>query len=297
MFLYKRPRKKRGKRIGWIWWVRWTDENGKTHNQSLQKHFRLSFRVTDQWTAKKLLADLEMKEIHDRLGVPDDFGSLSVDEFYMEYLRFCDQNRTKETAGSHRYRINTWLRFLKRENIKSVSQISKRLLNEFVDTYLPSLRKRHIKNATKNRYINLVHASLKWGTEQDHLKENPLRGIIRRTEPHPDRLMNFKKDDLKKLFAVVEDTWFIAYLKTMYYTLKRRKEVLNLCWDDLDFKRKLVRIRRPKSQRPESIDMADKLIPILESLPRNGDRLFPFSPDYVTKKIPSALSRIESKGY
>lgn len=294
MFLHKRPQIKRGKRIGWIWWVAWTDESGKKQDQSLQKHFRLSFPVTDPWVAKKLLADLEMKEVHDRLGVPDDFGSLSVDEFYREYLRFCDQNRTKETARSHRCKVNAWLRYLKGQGVKSVSQITKKLLNEFVDIYLPPLQKKGIKNATKNRYISLVHASLRWGTEQDHLKENPLQGIIRRTEPHPDRLMNFKRDDLKKLLNI-KDKDFVAFLEVMYYTLQRRGDVVGLRWDDLDFKRKKIRIRRPKDQKPKEIEMADKLVPILKSIPRNGDRIFSFSADYATKKFHRLLTELNLK--
>lgn len=89
-----------------------------------------------------------------------------------------------------------------------------------------------------------------------------------------------------------KDKDFVAFLEVMYYTLQRRGDVVGLRWDDLDFKRKKIRIRRPKDQKPKEIEMANKLIRILKSIPRNGEWVFSFSEDYVTKKFHRLLKEL-----
>jgi len=272
------------------WYVQY-GQDGERTQKALHKFLglKLPVPIRDKRTAEDLLADFRMKEIRDHMGIPLPSDSVRVVDFYTEYLRFCDQNWTLETARSQTHRAHRWLAFLNHKGITFVSQITKKLVNEFVDTY-----NGNIKNSTKNRYINLVHGSLKWAVEQGYLKENLVHGIVRRKEIQTDWLMDFKEDEITKLFSI-EDKAFALYLKVMFYTFMRRKEVLSLRWDDLDFNKRLIRIRMPKSQRPEIIPMADSVIPILKSIPQNGEKLFDFSPDYVTKKFHRLVKRLGLK--
>jgi len=279
MRLHKRPRIKRGKRIGWIYWVHYTDESGKRRDQSLQKFFSLSFPVTDPWVAKKLLADLEMKEIHDRLGIPDDFGFLSVDEFYLKYLRYCDRNKAPNTVKSDKERLGKWIRFLKKEKIQKISQITLQIFRDFSEQEL-----RALTNATQNRYASIIRASFNWGIREGYLKKNPLQNVIRLKEVRRLRSASFRFGDLKKLLSI-EDKIFVAYLKLTYYTLMRRSEALNLKWSDVDFKKRTIQIQKTKSGHPRTIPINDKLLPILKGLSGGGDYLFRWTENQVTKKF------------
>lgn len=289
MFLHKRPQTKRGRRIGWIWWVAWTDESGKKHDQSLQKHFRLSLPVTDPWVAKKLLADLEMKEVHDRLGVPDDFGSLSVDEFYLKYLRYCDRNKAPNTVKSDKERLGKWIRFLKAQKVERVAQITLNVFRGFSEQEL-----RGNANATQNRYASIVRASFNWGIREGYLKKNPLQNVIRLKEVRRPRSASFRFGDLKKLLSI-EDKIFLAYIKLIYYTLMRRSEALNLRWNDVDFKNKTIYLKNTKNQVPRMVPINKRLISILKGMESRTDagHIFPWTENQVTKKFQRLRKRFD----
>ncbi|GAH15988.1 unnamed protein product, partial [marine sediment metagenome] len=121
MFLYRR---------GKVYWLAWS-ENGKRNAQSLQKFFRLPLPVTDRVTANQLLIRLQADRIRGHLGLPTE--TPPVKDFYMDYFRWCDRNKTLTTVRADRYRFNKWLAFLSKKKIEVVGGISKQLLRQFIE--------------------------------------------------------------------------------------------------------------------------------------------------------------------
>jgi len=299
MFLYKRPQMKNKRRIGWIWWVGWYDEKGKRHSQNLQSFFGLSFPVTDRQDAKNLLAELQRKEIDERLGFPVDTSSLPIERFYREYLSHSEGNKAKSTVEKDGVRLRKWIAFLKSRGIENISELcerydrnlsmGKKLLQDFLKEEISKQ-----SNASKNKYVYIVRASFNWGEEQGHVRENPVKSFPRLKEPKQDRTFMFWEKDIEKLFSI-EDKPFVAFLKTALYTGCRRSEILNLEWQDIDFKGKKIRLRRTKSGKPEIVPMADDLMPVLKSMSQNGDSVFPLSDNQCTKKFQRLRKRLKLK--
>jgi integrase len=259
MYLYRRGR---------IWWVGYS-ENARRRRVPLHQFLKLSSPVRDKGTAQHLLASLTMKEIHQQLGVEHTEPTREIQQFYGEYFRFCDRNKTLTTIRADQYRFHRWLSYLEAHRVGYLSDISKGILNEFIQAELQQM-----SNATINKYVSIIRASLRWAVSQGYLRENPLRDVPRLAEKRPRRAASFHHGDLKRLFSI-NDEIFVAYLKVVYYTLMRLSEALNLRWDDVDLRRRLITIPETKSRRPRSVPISDKLLRVLKSLPKRGDRLFP----------------------
>lgn len=294
MFLYKRPQMKKGKRIGWIWWLGWYEKKKdphtkkrKRHSESLQSFFGLSFPVTDRRDAKNLFAELQRKEIDKRLGIeqPD---SIPVDGFYLEYSRFCDKNKTRSTVLPDNYRLKRWLDFLSSQKIESMSGITKILLNRFI----AELKGK--SNSTINRHTSLIRASLHWGVRQGYLKENPLKDFSRLTEVHLPRTAEITMEDLDKLLSI-KDERFKLFLQIVYYTLARKSEVLQLTWENIDLEKRVVHFRQTKTKIPRVIPICNILFSILREMTPKTGKLFIWETGYVSRKFQRLRKRLDLK--
>ena len=58
---------------------------------------------------------------------------------------------------------------------------------------------------------------------------------------------------------------------TAYFTGMRKSEILNLTWDRIDMKQRLISLRAKdtKNGRPRIVPISDELYPVLKSIPRN----------------------------
>ena len=281
MFLYRR---------GKVYWLGW-QENGKQRGQSLQRYFNLPLPVTDKVTANQLLIRLQADKIRGHLGLPTE--TPPIKDFYMDYFRFCDRNKTLTTVRADRYRFNKWLTFLSKKKVESVGRISKQLLRQFIDEELS-----HTTNANINRYICAVRASLQWGVREDRLSGNVLKDMSRLTEKRPERRATFQRGDLERLFSI-EDQDFQVYLKLIYHTLMRLSEALSLTWDDVDLRMMMIRIRETKTKTPRTVPIAKTLLNALKSLKslsHNEGALFPsWRPHSVTTKFRRIRDRLGLK--
>lgn len=279
MEIFKRDLKK-----GPVFYLRYK-ENGKWKSRAFHKYLGFHQPIRDQSEAKVLLADLHLKEFRGQLGIQDVSDSLPVAEFYLRYFRYCDLNKALNTVKSDKERLGKWIRFLKRENIERVAQITLNVFRSFSEQEL-----RGNANATRNRYASIVRASFNWGIREEYLKENPLKNVIRLKEIRPDRSASFRQEDLAKLFSI-EDKVFVAYIKLIYYTLMRRSEALNLRWNDVDFRKMEIVIRQTKSGTSRTIPLNKKCLDTLRELqtkitkPDPDSRIFTWSANQITKKF------------
>lgn len=276
MFLYRR---------GKVWWLGWT-ERGKKHRRALHKHLNLPSPIKDKTTANQLMYSIQFRRIKEELGIPVRPNSPPVDDFYAQYFEHCKRIKTANSIRADSYRFQPWLEFLQKHDIIRLSEITPVLFNDFLRPISKGK-----ENATINKYVSVIRASLEWAFRQKYIQENPLKEIPRLPERRIQRRATFKKGDLEKLFSL-DDSVFVAYLQVIYYTLMRRSEALNLTWEDVDLRRRTITIQKTKNRIPRTVPIADNLLKTLRGLPRNGDRLFP---DWQQHSVTTKFRRLRKK--
>jgi len=125
------------------------------------------------------------------------------------------------------------------------------------------------KNGTKRLYCYAYDAFVKmlkmsWDmptyTQEDHDPFVP-------DETELDALINSAKS---KLLA--------AFLQCLKETFGDPGEVLRIKWSDVDTNNKAIRLRYPvKNHLPRTLQVSNRLLAMLESLPKKGERVFPIS--------------------
>lgn len=275
MFLYRRNKR---------FWIGYY-ELGKRKSKALHKFLNLSFPITDKRTAEILLSDYRMKEIHQRLGFQK-LDSISIKEFYLEYRRYCDRNKSLTTVHSDNYRLKRWLEFLNEKKIESMSDISKPLLNEFVGEL-------KISNATINRYISLIHASLRWGMDQGYFLNDPIPKYRRLKESRPMRPAEIAEQDLRRLLWA-SDEKFALFIQIVYWTLARKSEILALNWEDVDLRNMVIQFKHTKTDKPRTIPISPSLAEALEKYKAEG-KVFSWAVDYVSRKFQRLRDKLDLK--
>jgi site-specific recombinase XerD len=133
---------------------------------------------------------------------------------------------------------------------------------------------------TLNSEITMIRAFFYWCVHYKGLRENPAAKIKpRKVVERPPEVYSDK--DIAKLLGAA-DPVEQAVLLTLLYTGLREQELCHLAWDDVDFKKKVLRVTAkpaekftPKTWEERDIEMSDRLIQSLNLLPRKARWVFP----------------------
>ncbi len=128
---------------------------------------------------------------------------------------------------------------------------------------------------TRNRYLDYLNAIIRWGIENEIVKNNPLKKWKKLSEPRRD--VHLTVEDLRKikdsspphLQWVLEVQWELG-------TRPGASELFSLRWLDVNFDDRWIRVRGTKTRQ------SDRIIPITESF---RDRLLAKQQEATTEYI------------
>lgn len=124
---------------------------------------------------------------------------------------------------------------------------------------------------TVRMHKNVIYQTLEEAVKDGLLHRNPCKSI---TLPQTKRYeyQVYTDEELQTLFAVLADDPLLPLIRvTAYYGL-RRSELLGLKWDSIDFRRKLITIRRTVTKVTKTVEK-DK------TKTASSYRSFPLTPD------------------
>ena len=135
---------------------------------------------------------------------------------------------------------------------------------------------RPAKPATVNRNVANFRAMLNRAVDYGKLEINPI-GRIKQLEENNIRERVLSQDEFERLLSnchgEIKGCVLIAY-----YLPMRQEEIVNLTWEEIDFKHGFIRLgaNRTKTKTVRSIPMHQKIIYYLQCLPRplNGGFVF-----------------------
>ena len=133
---------------------------------------------------------------------------------------------------------------------------------------------------TSNTEITMVRAFLFWCVQFRGLRDNPASKIKPRQvlQRAPTVYSEKELGEMLKIADPIER----ALLLTLCYTGMREQEICHLAWEDVDLKKKVLRVSAkpeygftPKTWEERPIELSDRLVEALRNLPRTHPWVFP----------------------
>lgn len=253
-------------------------------------------RVRRKVGTSKKVAELTLKDTEVKIA-RDEFGftkkNISIESFLDKFLEYSQTNHSRATQKRYRAVVDHFRRYLEeRKSIKMLSQIDQKEIEDYktfrksewvnpngdrveagsdVTEFTRKGAKAHTVNFEVNTMKTMLNLAVKW----DYLKANPASEVkrLKTTDSKLPRLLT--KEECKRFLdhcPVELEPIFFTFLSTGM----RRGELVTLTWDDVDFKRRKLLIRRKQDWNPKSgereIPMNESVLTLFERLKKENDK-------------------------
>ncbi len=244
------------------------------HGHRVRRRVGTSKRVAEQ-----ALADAEAKIARDEFGFTK--HDIGIETFLERFLDYSRANHQKTTTNRYRAVIDHFSVFLKDQypDIGMVSQITPEVIDRYkvarkdawvnpngdaveseddVSGYTRKGARAHTINFEIGTLRTVLNVAIKWG----YLKENPTKQVrkLKVNDAKPVRFLT--REECQRLLDACPEN-----LRPIYFTFlnsgMRKAELENLEWDDIDFKRRKIMIRRKPFWQPKT---GEREIPINQPL-------------------------------
>ncbi len=204
--------------------------------------------------AEKARGDIEARVERGEAGLLNrDYPILS---FFGEYLERTKSTRSVSYHNRNERVITHFKRFLgaKRPYLTKLSQLRTEVIEEYkrfrLNEVVPNSG-RPIKKRTVNIEVSSLNSYLNKAVKWDMLSSNPLKGVEYLKEDDSKRIRALNEEEVVSLLKEANG-WFRPVLLTALYTGMREGEFIYLEWDDVDFEKGVIRIRRKPEWIPKS---------------------------------------------
>jgi len=264
---------------GGVWYAKWRGPDGR----QIQK------RLGDAWTKKsappagyltrrgaeaklrELIVDVQRGHLVAKRVSGATFGDACD-----EWLRYVEHDRQRRPSTVKGYR-NTVERVLK-PTFGADTPLEK-VTPGVIDRWrAAAVSEARLTPRTINKYLGSLHAIFKRAQRVYRLPENPAAMVDRQPQRRVGRIDVLEPGELIVLTRATESEQNAAVFATAAFTGLRMGELRALRWEDVDFAKRLVHVRRGyasgheheggKSHRVRSVPMIDQVVPFLDGLSR-----------------------------
>jgi len=238
---------------------------------------RQSLRTSDEKTARGIFREIEKEYLRGRLIQLDNIKKVSISELSKLY-------------STHRPGISKWTEKkdalsmkLLREAIGDI-QI-KTLTTAKIDEFKSKCLARGTTPQSVNGYLRHIKAALSYAVDEGYIPKKPkLKTIPVNKQAMSERIIS--PDDIEKILqaARVKDENLWHYFTVLLWTGARRREALNLMWQDCNLKNNYALLRKTKGKKNRKVPLLPPVIEVLAPIKKDIGRVFPnWHPDTVSK--------------
>ena len=229
------------------WWIRYADRHGHIRRESTGS---LEEKLAKAVLEKRRTQVAENRQL-DVKKVPNTTFYELCDEYWQTRGKHA---RMKGLASM----IQAW-----KAGIGNVPL--KELTSQKIEKYLNDrMEKEGLSPATRNRHLTMLRAMFNKAIQWELMAENPTSGIERMTETGArTRFLNQEK--IKRLLDASSDT-FRPILITALHTGMRHGKILQLRWQDVDLRNRIITVQKSKSGKKRTIPVDDTLAETLNAL-------------------------------
>ena len=209
--------------------------------------------------AEMALADVQVKKAKKEfLGVCEPKKILFRD-FAKEYLEYSKANKAKSSYDRDRTIINTHL--VPSWGDSALSRITARQIEEYKVRRLEK-----VTASTFNREFNTIKNLFRKAVEWGHLKDNPTKEV-KWIKTGKQMFRFLSAEEMEPLLGSCAQSGNIQYYGIVTMALNtgmRKGEILRLRWEDLDFRRRQIRVVNSKDGHTKNYDT--RVIPMNRSV-------------------------------
>ncbi len=254
--------------------IYYVEINGKRRSlrtRNAEEARRLFNQIKRQWLAGKL---------HNLTGK----CKVTLGKYRDEFVKWSEEVQPTNTFKANRLALNKLIHYAG-ETI-TLDRVSKRHLDQMA----ADCKARNLSVATINNYIRHARASLNKAVEWGHLTSNPLAGAKEiPTDRRPPGYLD--QAGAVHFLKSIKDVAIRRFAAALIATGRRRSELFNLMWEELDLKHNRYFVRNSKDHLSRWYPMNSMFRTVLESIGVGKGRVFATwrHPDTLTKLIKQAL--------
>lgn len=134
---------------------------------------------------------------------------------------------------------------------------------------------RNSSNATINKYLNILSKMFNLAISEKLIKENPINSI-KKLQENNYKIRYLTKVEEQKLFNAINE--LCPHIKNIVIcalqTGMRKGEILNLKWNNIDFKYNYIELLETKSGKARKIPISNKLLSVLKKTIKINEYVF-----------------------
>ena len=214
--------------------------------------------------AENIQKDMEVQKAKGEFGfLPKDSELLPLFEQFIEKTR---NNNSPHTVKRYKGIIENFKEFLAKRHphITKHSHLKPSIFEEYKSYRISKEIKGKTLNTELQTLKSIMIMAIKWG----YAKSNPAKEVetikIKRSLEGGRWLNSEEVDKLLKL----SNEWLYPIFYTFIYSGMRKSELENLTWDDIDFGRRIIKIRIKDDWTPKTderdIPISDDLLKLLQ---------------------------------
>ena len=130
--------------------------------------------------------------------------------------------------------------------------------------------------------------------EWEYIKKNPVNSKkFLKEDEKPRRYLT--QDEIRKILNSTDDKKFKTFITFLLLTGCRRNEALSLYWQDIDFKNKVITIKKTKTHYMRKIPIPDELAVTLKDYRKDYpslSRIFEYQDKYISRKFHKYVKKL-----
>ena len=231
-----------------------------------ERHHKLCAGATSIKEAEKIENAFKYKLQQQQNGViPKEEKNVPLYKLKEIYLDYSETNN--RNYKNNIYYINIIMDYF------GENTIVQKIFPQNVENFKEWLRtKRHLKNSSINRYLEILSKMFNLGIDNGLLAQNPVSKVKKLLEDnHKIRFLTIEEEN--KLYKSLPD--FLKPIVTVaLQTGMRKGEILNLQWSNIDFEYGFIELLKTKSGKARKIPISDKLWQVLNNQNKNNKYVF-----------------------
>jgi len=249
--------------------IRWYLDYRNAHGERKQELVANAVHREDAVAAlqKKVLAELDK-----RYGTERKKRKIGFKTFAESYLRDYAMV-VKKSWGTDKSRMETLVNYFKDTELSKIAPST-------IQRFMAWRQKEGNSKSTVNRYLALLKKMLNLAIEEGYLEQNPVTKIKFYSEKDNLKERILSEEEEKRLIEA-STPHLKSIITIALHTGMRLGEILNLEWDQIDFKELSILVEKTKSGRSRTIPINPLLLKELLKLRReNGQSPYVFpNPD------------------